>query len=157
MTAAPEETEAQRLDRELSELMQELRLMLPGAQVLFAFLLLLPFSGGFAKITPTERFVYLFAFLLATSSTVLLMAPAPYHRLRWRQYDKARMLPIANRQALGGNACLALSMTAVVFLITEVLFGTIPALGVTSGVAGLIVWLWYQLPLGGRPKGNRSS
>lgn len=143
-------TEGERLDRELGELMQELRLVLPGGQVLFAFLLILPFNGGFPQISSVERVVYYLAFLFATVSVVLLMAPTPYHRLRWRQFDKARMLRMANRQALTGIACLALTVIAVVFLVTEVLFGDAWALGLATAVAGLIVWLWFALPLSGR-------
>src|SRR5262249_51360667 len=84
------------LDRELIELLNELRVALPGVQVLFAFLLAVPFANGFPKLSQTGRDVFFAAFLATALSTALLIAPSSYHRLRWRQNDKERMLVISN-------------------------------------------------------------
>ncbi|MGH2737606.1 MAG: DUF6328 family protein, partial [Actinomycetota bacterium] len=93
----PDESKGERLDRELGELLQELRVALPGVQVLFAFLLTVPFSQGFARMTAFQRDLY-FAILLATAlSSVLFIAPTAYHRIRWRDYDKERLLVTSTR------------------------------------------------------------
>ncbi|MBI2755595.1 MAG: hypothetical protein HYX52_02695 [Chloroflexi bacterium] len=157
MTSPSDAEKGERLDRELAELIQELRLVLPGVQVLFAFLLIVPFNTGFSQIRSIERSVYFLAFVFSTVSTVLLMALASYHRLRWRQFDKERMLRLANQQALAGVAFLALTIIAVVYLITDVLFGDTVALGVASAVVILIAWLWYLLPMAGRGVDRRVS
>src|SRR5688572_18998651 len=96
------EDEAEKLDRELIELMNELRVVLPGVQVLFAFLLTVPFSQRFAEIAGRQRGVFFAAFLATTAASVVLMAPSAYHRVRWRQHDKAQLLKTSNRMALVG-------------------------------------------------------
>ena len=110
------------LDRELIELLNELRVALPGVQVLFAFLLIVPFSNGWSDVTEVQRYVYFVAFLCAAVSSAFLIAPSTYHRLRWREGDKEHMLVTANRLAIAGAVFLAAGMTAAVFLITDVLF-----------------------------------
>jgi uncharacterized protein DUF6328 len=146
------ESEQERLDRELIELLNELRLALPGVQVLFAFLLTIPFTGGFPKVSAGDRYVYFAAFLLTTLSTAMLIAPTAYHRLRWRQHDKEQMLEIANRLAIGGLGVLAVAMSCVLYVVTDVLFG--PAAGAIVAVGGAVAFtgLWYVLPLS-RPTG----
>jgi Family of unknown function (DUF6328) len=135
------------LDRELIELLNELRVALPGVQVLFAFLLIVPFSNGWGDVTDLQRNVFFIAFLATCVASVLLIAPSAHHRLLWREGDKEHMLRTANRLAIAGTVFLALGMTAVVFLITDVLFSTWWA-GLTTGViAGAFFWLWYGLPL----------
>jgi predicted membrane channel-forming protein YqfA (hemolysin III family) len=141
------EDKASRLDRELIELLNELRVALPGVQVLFAFLLTVPFSQRFGSVTGSQRGVYFFSVLATAAATVLFIAPTAYHRLRWRDRDKEQMLRSANRMAIAGTVFLALSITAVVYLTTSVLFGTSMAIAVAAGVAGLVSWLWYALPL----------
>ncbi len=141
------EDKQERLNRELIELLNELRVALPGVQVLFAFLLTVPFTQRFPRVTGLEKNVY-FATLLCTAvSTMLLIAPSSYHRLRWRQHDKERMLRTSNRLSIAGTVFLALAMTGAVFLITDLLFrGTATAL-VTALTAGAFAWFWYGLPL----------
>jgi hypothetical protein len=90
------ETDEQRHNRELIELLNELRVALPGVQVLFAFLLAVPFANGFPKLSGLDRDVFFAAFIATALSTVLLIAPSSYHRLRWRQFDKARLLIVSN-------------------------------------------------------------
>ena len=92
-----------RLDRELIELLNELRVALPGVQVLFAFLLIVPFSKGFPQVSESEQIVYLAAVLCTMLSTVLLVAPTTYHRIRFRDHDKKRLIYTANRLAIAGT------------------------------------------------------
>jgi hypothetical protein len=133
-------------DRELIELLNELRVALPGVQVLFAFLLVVPFSQGFVNVTSSQKGVYFAAFLCTTAATLLLIAPTTYHRLRWRQHDKEQMLATANKVVIAGMAFLALAMCCVVYFITSFLYGG-PAPWVTGAVAGAFAWLWFGVPL----------
>ena len=148
-------------DRELIELLNELRVALPGVQVLFAFLLIVPFSNGWDKVTDVQRYVYFVAFLCAAVSSAFLIAPSTYHRLRWREGDKEHMLVTANRLAIAGSVFLAAGMTATVFLITDVLFDNAWAAVVAAGVGGTFVWLWFGLALlreaGDRDRARRGS
>jgi amino acid transporter len=136
-----------RLDRELIELLNELRVALPGVQILFAFLLTVPFNGRFERVTELQRDVYYAALLLTLVSSALLMSPTAYHRLRWRRRDKERMLRIANRLAIAGLGALALAMTAALFFVTDFLF-SVPAAAVVAGV-GVVLFavFWFALPL----------
>lgn len=133
-------------DRELIELLNELRVALPGVQVMFAFLLVVPFSQGFADVTSSQKAVYFAAFLCTTVATVLLIAPTTYHRLRWRQHDKEQMLATANKIVIAGMVILALAMSCVVFFITDFLYSGLTAI-VTAVVAGLFGFFWFALPL----------
>ena len=142
-----EETAEERLDRNLSELLQELRVALPGVQVLFAFLLAVPFAQGFADITAFQKDVY-FATLLSTAiSAGLFIAPSAYHRVTFRYQQKEHLVVLANRFAIAGLGFLALAMTGAVTLITDVLYG--PLATAITGVAALLMFafLWYVLPL----------
>jgi uncharacterized protein DUF6328 len=141
------ESEKERLDRELIELLNELRVALPGVQVLFAFLLTLPFTGGFAALTDVQRIVYMAAFLDTGLASALLIAPTAYHRIRWRQQDKENMLRTANRMAIAGMAALAFAIGAAVFLVADVMYG-LPAAGMLSGsVAVVLVSAWFVVPI----------
>jgi hypothetical protein len=136
-----------RLDRELIELLNELRVALPGVQILFAFLLTVPFNGRFERVTDLQETVYFVALLLTLVSSALLMAPTAYHRLRFRQRDKERMLQISNRFAIAGIGALALAMTAAIFLVTDFLFEAWAA-AIVALLAGLLLALvWFLLPL----------
>jgi hypothetical protein len=136
-----------RVDRELIELLNELRVALPGVQVLFAFLLTVPFSQRFPELSDLQRDVYFLAFMSAALGVALLIAPSSYHRLRFRHGDKERMLFTANRLAVAGLGFVALSMTGVVFVIADLVFGLLAASVLAVGVAGWFVWFWYGLPL----------
>jgi hypothetical protein len=140
-------SEESRLDRELIELLNELRVALPGVQVLFAFLLAVPFSNGFGRVTELQRDTYMVALLATALGSALLIAPTAYHRIRFRDRDKERLLQTANRLALGGLACLGVAMTAAVFLVTDFIF-SVPAAALASGaIAAAFLWLWWGLPL----------
>jgi amino acid transporter len=150
-----EETEKERIDREVIELLNELRVTLPGVQVLFAFLLILPFQPGFADMSDFERTVYMVAFLAATAAMILLITPASYHRLRFRARDKVRLLKVSNRAAIAGILCLAVSVAAAVFLVAEVVVGDVGAVVIAAAaVVGFGVF-WYGLPLYGKLREGR--
>lgn len=136
---------AEDLNRELIELLNELRVALPGVQVLFAFLLAVPFTQRFAQVTPFQKDMYFFTLLATATSTILLIAPSSYHRLRWRQHDKERMLRISNVLSIAGTFFLALAMIGAVLLITDVLFDRVAAIvsGVATGIA--FAFFWYGL------------
>jgi hypothetical protein len=135
------------LDRELIELLNELRVALPGVQVLFAFLLAVPFQQGWQKVSDTQKYAFFVALLCAAIGTALLIAPTTYHRLRWREHDKQQLLETSNRLALGGTAFLALGMTAAIFLVTDIVFRLTVTLAVTGAIAVTFAWFWYALPL----------
>jgi amino acid transporter len=141
------EDDDSRLDRELIELMNELRVALPGVQILFAFLLTVPFNNRFEQVTDMQQRVYFVALILALVSSALLMAPTAYHRLRFRQRDKERLLRISNRFAIAGIGALALGIVAAIFFVTDFLFEIWAALGVAAGAAVLIGLVWFLLPL----------
>lgn len=142
-----DETEAERLDRNLGELLQELRVALPGVQVLFAFLLAVPFQQGFSDITSFQKDVYFATLLLTAISAALLISPSAYHRLTFRMQQKDHLLFLANRFAIAGLAALALAMSLAIVLVTDVLFST-TATVVTGGAAlGLFALFWFALPL----------
>ena len=141
------ESEKERIDRELIELLNELRVALPGVQVLFAFLLLLPFQQTFREATDLQRAVYLVAFVTATASSVLLIAPSTYHRIRFRDGDKGRMLHTSNRLLIAGTVLLGVSIAASTFLVTDFIFDSLLPPLVTAAVSVFLVWFWYGLPL----------
>ena len=143
----PGEGERERVNRELIELLNELRVALPGVQVLFAFLLTLPFTPRFEDVTQAQKGAYVVAFLAAALGVALLIAPSSYHRLRFRKGDKTRMLFTSNKLVIAGMGFVALAMTGVVFVITDVLFGVPAASGVTAAIAGWFLWFWYGLPI----------
>jgi hypothetical protein len=142
-----EETEQERLDRELIELLNELRVALPGVQVLFAFLLVLPFQQRFERLSELDRDVYFAAFLAATAATALLIAPSVFHRVRFRDTDKEWLIQSSNRLALAGTFFIAVAMVCTVFVITDVLFGRWQAAVVTGASAVLFGGLWYGVAL----------
>ena len=143
----PDENSEERHNRELIELLNELRVALPGVQVLFAFLLAVPFANGFPKLGQLDRVIFFVAFIATAFSTVLLIAPSSYHRLRWRRHDKERLLVASNALTIAGLACLAVAITSVVFVITDVLFHGAWAATFTAVVAFAFLVLWYGLPL----------
>jgi len=142
------ESDEQRHNRELIELLNELRVALPGVQVLFAFLLAVPFANGFPKLGKLDRDIFFVAFIATALSTVLLIAPSAYHRLRWRQHDKERMLVVSNALTIAGLFLLAVAITCAVFVITDFLFHRAWAATFTAIVAAAFLLLWYGLPFG---------
>jgi hypothetical protein len=155
--AKSNEDKSERLNRELIELLNELRVALPGVQVLFAFLLIVPFSQGFQRMTELQRDVYFASVLTTALSTLLLIAPSSMHRIEWRQRDKEALLQTSNALAIAGLIFLALGMTTVLFLITDVLFSGVAIALVTGIAAGLFALVWFVVPLVRRLKGSGES
>ena len=131
------------------EFLNEVRVALPGVQILFAFLLSVPFSDRFSHLGPLVRYVYMVSFLCTTGASAFLIAPSVYHRLHWRRDvgDKEQMFRTCNRLAIAGVTLLAVAMSAAVFLPAFIIFGTLAAAVTASVVGGLIAWLWFGLPL----------
>jgi len=144
---ADQESKEEKLDRELIELLNELRVALPGVQVLFAFLLIVPFSQGYADMTELQRDVYFATFLLAAAATALLIAPSAYHRLEWRRGDKEHLLQVSNGLAIAGTVLLALAISGTVFVVTDVLFEATSAAIVAGLTTAFFGWFWYGMPL----------
>jgi L-asparagine transporter-like permease len=153
----PESQDEERLNRELIELLNELRVALPGVQVLFAFLLIVPFSNGFPRLSAFDREIYFVAFIATAVSTILLIAPSSYHRLRWRQRDKERMLVISNALTIAGLAALAVAITATVFMLTDFVFHRAWAATFAAVVAALFLVFWYGLPFGAAIQDRRTQ
>jgi phosphatidylserine synthase len=145
-----EEDKKARVNRELIELLNELRVAIPGVQVLFAFLLTVPFAQRFSQVSDLQRAIYFVALLATAVASVLFITPTAYHRLRWREPDKERMLFTANRLTIAGTVFLAVAIAAVVFVIADLLYGGWQAGLISAGVAALLAWFWYGLPLSRR-------
>jgi hypothetical protein len=142
-----DETEEERLDRNLGELLQELRVALPGVQVLFAFLLAVPFQQGFQEVTEFQKKVYFATLILTAISATMLISPSAYHRITFRYQQKRRLVFYANRFAIVGLAFLALAMTGAILLITDVLFSTAAAIVVAGLALCVFGFFWFGLPL----------
>lgn len=142
------------LDQEWGELVEEHRLAMPGVQVLFGFLLILPFQNRFQELSTDQEYVYFSALLCAVVATVLLITPTATHRIRWRQQDKEALLVMSTRAAIVATVFIAAAMTASVYLITDLLFGEPATVIVSSVVAAAFVTFWYGFPLYRRFKGQ---
>ncbi len=145
-----EESETERLDRNLNELLQELRVALPGVQVLFAFLLTIPFAQRFTELTTGQERIYLGILLSTTISAALLIAPSAYHRINFRKQQKGKLVFVSNVLAIVGLGFLALAMTGVVLLVTDFLFATAVTVVCTTLSALMFAIFWYALPLRSR-------
>lgn len=142
-----DESHSERVNRELIELLNELRVALPGVQVLFAFLLAVPFAQGFTTTTDFQRDLY-FGTLLATAvSSALLIAPSAYHRINFRERDKERMLLTSNALTIVGLIFLALAIVGAVVLIADYVYG--PAVPIVSAILGAAIFatLWFVVPI----------
>ena len=146
------ENEQERTAREMIELLQELRIVIPGVQVLFAFLLTVPFSQGFSKLDELQRGVFFATLLCTAAATALLIAPSSHHRVLFRQGVREQRLKLGNLLAILGLAFLVPAMVGVVFVITDLIFGMTAAVIVTILMALSFSVLWFALPL--RYRGN---
>lgn len=147
--ADEKEDEHKRVNRELIELLSEMRLALPGVQLLFGFLLTVPFASRFSTLDHELRVVYFATFLCTLVAATCLIAPASHHRLRFRARarHKDRMVVTGSHFAIAGNAFLAIAMTGSVYLITSIMFGSVAA-GISATTTGLMLaWLWFVFPL----------
>ncbi|GAA4570957.1 DUF6328 family protein [Planotetraspora kaengkrachanensis] len=143
----PEENPKERLDRELMELLQGLRVAATGVQVLFAFLLTLPFSAGFGKIGREGHWLFLIAVITAALASICLIAPATQHRILYRSGLKAQLLRRANRLGVVGGIALAISMVCSTSLVVDVLTSLWLAVVIAAAIAALSAWLWFVQPL----------
>ena len=141
-----EETRKERRDRELGELLQEMRVAITGVQVLFAFLLTVPFSQGYKSIDASEKRVYLAAVLAAAVSSLLLIAPAANHRLLFRDGTKEHLLRAANRLVIAGLFTLALGIGLSLYLVTTIVYDDTLAAILATGIAVLTVFTWFVFP-----------
>ncbi len=142
-----EEDGADRVNRELIELLNELRVALPGVQVLFAFLLTVPFAQRWVKVTEFQKQTYFVTLLAASLSVLLLIAPTARHRLLFRQHDKEALLKVSNLYSVAGLGALAVAMTGAVLLITDLLYRNTTVMVVVVPLAVLFVALWFLLPM----------
>jgi hypothetical protein len=141
----PGESPKARHDRELIELLNELRVALPGVQVLFAFLLAVPFANGWKRVDSFQRDVFFVAFIATAISSALLIAPSAFHRLRWRVEDKGRIVSLSNGLSIAGLFFLAISIVSVVLLVTDFIFDRTTAIATTIAIALVFFVLWYGL------------
>lgn len=147
---AGDETESQRLTRNLHELLTEIRVAMPGVQVLFAFLLAVPFQARFADVTDFQRTVYFATFVCAGVATACFIAPTAYHRILFRQGEKSNLVFLASRLAIAGLVALACAMALAVILIADVLYGPPVTVITGAGMAVVFAGLWFVLPLSRR-------
>ena len=141
-------------DRELQELLSELRVVLPAITVLFAFLLTLPFTARFGALTAPQRTAFFIAFLSTALAMVFLVGEVAYHRLRGHPYDKRQMIKTSSRQTVAAVVLLGIALVAVVFLVTDVLYAGTASVPVASVVALLAIVAWFTIPLARRHHGE---
>ena len=146
-TSQSSEEEHERLNRQFMELLYEARTAILGVQVLFVFLLRVPFSPQFSSLSTPEVYVWYAILLCTLLSAVLLMAPAPHHRILWREHRREERIELGNRLILAGLAFLALAILGVVFLISELVVGGVGAAVASVGVGVVFLWVWYGQPL----------
>jgi amino acid transporter len=142
-----DETEEERVDRNLQEMLGELRVALPGVQVLFAFLLVVPFNQRFSDVTSFEKTVYFVTLLLTAASAICLIAPSAHHRLEFRRQNKAAIVRTGNTIVVVGLALLGVAMTGAVLFVTAVLYDSATTTIAAGCVALAFAILWYGIPL----------
>ena len=148
--AGRRETELERSDRNLIELLQEVRVVQTGVQILFGFLLTIAFQPKFEKLSSFQKDVYLGTLVAAATTLIMLTAPSSWHRILFRRGDKEHLVNIANRFTVIGLAAMGLTMTGVVLLLSDIVFPpAITALVTAAAVIACSV-LWYVLPLARR-------
>jgi Family of unknown function (DUF6328) len=142
-----EETEDERIDRNLQEMLGELRVALPGVQVLFAFLLVVPFNQRFADVTQFQKSVFFATLLCTAASTVCLIAPTAHHRLEFRQQHKDAIVRTGNRIVVLGLLLLAIAMTGAVMFVTDFLYASTTTIVVAVAAGAAFLLLWFAIPL----------
>jgi Family of unknown function (DUF6328) len=151
--AGRNETDLERSDRNLVELLQEVRVVQTGVQVLFAFLLTAPLAARFPELSEFQKLTYFATLLAAGAATILLIAPTAYHRILFRLGDKEHLVAVANRFTLCGLTCVALSMIGALMLVTDMLFSDVAIVIAATGFATLgCAALWCFAPLLRRAK-----
>ena len=157
------ENDEERLDRTLIQLLDEVRVALPGVQVLFGFLLIVPFNQGWHATSPLQRDVYVVALMGAALASILLMATSAFHRERFPRHiresveDKREVLAAQDRLAIGGLVTLSIAICASIFMVLDALFDPGLAAGLTVAIALAYGWFWYGLPMSRRWRDPRSE
>ena len=146
----PGETVAERADRNVIELLNELRVVGIGIQVMFGFLLTIPFDNRFTKLDHTERAIYLVTVVLAAVSTALLVAPVAYHRLLFRRHEKESLVRVTNVLAIAGLITVGLAVCSAVLLVTSFVAPGLRAGVISGGLLCVFAGLWFVLPLSRR-------
>ena len=141
--AQPGESPKERVDRELRELLEEIRVALPGVEILLGFLLVLPFTERFSTLSQLDRGVYLASFLIAAMANTLFMAPTAHHRLGFRRIDKEDLLRRSNRRILCGLALLAVAVSLAAYVVSSVVVGAPWSYAIAGGIAGWIALWWF--------------
>jgi Family of unknown function (DUF6328) len=139
--------EQERTERQMAELLQELRVALPGVQILFAFLLTVPFAQGFQRVTSFQKDLFFATLLFTALSTACLIAPTATHRLRFHQRDRKFVIEVAHKLTIAGLVFLALAIVGAVTLITDFLYGGAARWIWPALVAVVIAVLWFVRPL----------
>ena len=147
MSGGEPQDERERRDRQMIELLNELRVALPGVQILFAFLLTVPFSNGFPKLDSFQRNVYFATLLLTAASTICLIGPSAAHRIRFHKHDRIWIIESANKLAIAGLVFLALAIIGAVLLVTDYLFDGVAVAIYTGVVAVAVIGMWFVRPL----------
>jgi amino acid transporter len=147
LAAESEEALKARLEREHNELLQELRSLIPGANVLLGFLLAVSFTAQFGDLSRSERYVYYATLVSTAAAIVLFLAPAAHHRLRFREGDKDHILRKGNREAIAGTVASSLAFTGVLYLVTERIFGDLAAIITAAAFFVFTAWRWWSLAL----------
>ena len=145
--ARRDESEEERLDRNLNELLQGLRVALPGIQVLFAFLLVVPFQQGWEDVSDFQKRIYYVTLLLTAAASVCLIAPTARHRMRFRELDKEWVVRSSNRLAIAGLVLMGAAICGALSLIGSVVYGGTAAAVAPTLVGAAILWLWFGAPL----------
>jgi Family of unknown function (DUF6328) len=141
------EDHKRRLEREHGELLQELRALIPGGTVLFGFLLAISFTTAFGNLPDADRYVYYATLLCTAVALVLFLAPAAHHRVRFREGDKDHLLRKGNREAIAGTVASALSFTGVLYLVTDLVFGTWQAILAAGAFFAFTAWRWWAVAI----------
>ena len=144
---AEQESRKEQLEREHGELLEELRSLIPGAEVLFGFLLAVSFTIPFRDLDRAERYVYFVTLVSTAAAVVLFLAPAAHHRLRFREGDKDNILRKGNREAIAGTAAIGIAFTGVLFLVSDLVFSIPVAVVVASAFFALTAWRWWAIAL----------
>ena len=134
-------------DRQLIELLNELRVALPGVQMLLAFMLIVPFSQRFAELSDRQRDLFYVSFVSTALATICFITPASFHRIIWERGMKGRLLHVSSNLVIAGTVFLGVAITCVAALLTSFLYSSGVAIAVSAGIAAAIVVLWYAAPL----------
>jgi membrane-bound acyltransferase YfiQ involved in biofilm formation len=141
------EEEQEQLNRQMTELLNELRVAMPGVQVLFGFLLAVPFQQRFQEVNAFQRDVYFVTLLAAMAATAFLIAPSAYHRIAFGQHEKPNIIVVGTVQFICGLVALAIAMNGAVLLVTDFIFRATTAIVTLAITGSLFAWLWFGIGL----------